>query len=106
MPSRASSRSLTAVPVHRGHDAWDGNETLPQASQLLPMSRGASLGHVKSPSAIGRISIFLIIYQPDRAADDISRHPAFGSTVDSSVQPISMYLSAIFHVPSTLRTVS
>ena len=121
------------MPVQRGHDAWAGNDVVPHDRQRLPMSRGSSLGHVNRPSAIGSspavadvsglvvIPIFLIIYQrrnadgtgravarprPAGQPDGSDRQVGGGSTVDSSTQPISMYLSAIFHTPSTLRTVS
>ena len=44
--------------------------------------------------------------RPDLRAVSLDASVGAGSAVDSWVQPISMYLSAIFHAPSTLRTVS
>ena len=68
-PRRDSRCSAISVDAQRGHESCAGNVTIPHAAHRLPISRGSSDGHVKTPSAIGTRATACIPISPMEPSD-------------------------------------
>src|SRR6476646_7621411 len=84
VPRRPSRRSDTRWEVHRGHESWRGNVTVPQSSQTDPISSGSWAVPPISPSATGTKSrwpsIGLGLWELEHrgARAHVAPHPAVG----------------------------